>query len=1113
MSGINYSHLSPGEKRVLLARLLRERTDEVRNFPLAFAQERLWFLDQMEPGSPLYNFPLALSLLGSLDTDALERSIASLVQRHEPLRTTFTGGDEQPTQVIHSRLIIPLRRVDLSQIHSSERTAVALRLAKEEAYAPFDLSRGPLLRTLLLQLNTEEYILLFVLHHIIFDGWSIGVLLRDIAALYEAHLEGRAASLPTLAIQYKDFAIWQRHHLRGKELETHLAYWKEQLTGVPDSLPLPTDGPRPPVQTYQGGRRAFQIPLGLCEDLKALSRREGTTLFMTLLGAFAVLLARYSHQDDLVIGSPIAQRPHRHLEPLIGFFVNLLALRVDLSGSPSFRRLLQRLRTTCLQAYAHQDLPFAHLVEHLHPPRDLSRHPLFQVLFAFQNTPLTLPSLPGVKVSLLPLQGGTAKYDLSLEVCETAQGLQTDVEYNTDLFDSASISRLLTHWHTLLCSIVAHPDLSVWHLPLLSAAERQHLLLACNRTQTPRSPACLHQLVQAQAQRTPERIAVVADEHHLTYAALLQRTCQLAHRLRQLGVGPEQRVGLCAHRSVEMVVGLLAILQAGGAYVPLDPSSPAARLEFLLADARIQTLLVHRQVLDRLPRWSGQVLVLDDIPTEDQASLPPTSGVQPQNLAYLLYTSGSTGQPKGVLITHQAVVNRLLWMQEAYHLEPDDCVMQKTPFNFDVSIWEFFWPLITGARLMMARPGGHQDSTYLITLICEQGITTLHFVPPMLQVFLEERGLEKCHSLRRVICSGEALPAILTERFFARIDADLHNLYGPTEAAIDVTCWTCEPERGKRDARIIPIGHPISNTQIYLLDTHLEPVPIGVTGEVYIGGVALARGYFNRPDLTAERFLPHPFSSEPGARLYKTGDMARYLHDGTIEYLGRSDRQVKVRGFRIELGEIETVLSQHPAIAECVVTAQEDTSGDKRLIAYVVTHEREASSASGSQLRTYLRDRLPDYMLPSAFVKIDALPLTSNGKGNVRALPPPQALDQEYSGAYSAPGSEIERIIAEIWQEVLHRERIGSHDNFFDLGGHSLLMLQTRRKLEDRVHREIALIDLFRYPSVSALASFLSQQVNRPDTLPETLARAERRTEAMKKQKQLRHARDTKESK
>jgi amino acid adenylation domain-containing protein len=1051
------------------------RADRTKPIPLSFAQERLWFLEQFAPGSSVYHIPAAVRLEGRLDTSALELALRALAQRHESLRTSFraaTGGE--PAQVVAEQPDFQLLRTDLRAWPASDREPEARRLAGDETQRPFDLARGPLWRALLLRLGDEEHVLLLTMHHIISDGWSMGVLVRELAALYASCAAGAPAPLPELPMQYADYAVWQREFLRGAELERQLAYWRKQLAGAPPVLDLPTDRPRPPAQSFRGRTQTFALSHELSAALQALSRREGVTLFMTLLAAFQTLLARYSGQEDLVVGTPIAGRQRLETEGLIGLFVNTLVLRARLSGAQSFRALLQQVREVTLGAYAHQDVPFERLVEELQPERQLNRAPLFQVLFVLQNMPAPSLELPGLRLSATPADGATAKFDLTLAMQEMGGRLVGALNYATDLFDDATAARLGTHFENLLRAVVAAPDQTLAALPLLAAGERQQLLGEWNDTRRDYAlDGCVHELFEAQAARTPDADALVYEDERLTYAELDARANQLAHHLMSLGVGPEARVGVLLERSPEMVVALLGVLKAGGAYVPLDPEYPRERLVYMAEDAGLAVLLTQARLATELPPGATQVVCLDlewaAIAT--QPTQAPGVSVSADNLAYVIYTSGSTGRPKGAMLQHRGVCNRLLWMQDEYHLTAADRVLQKTPFSFDVSVWEFFWPLMTGAQLVLARPGGHQDAAYLVALIVERGITVLHFVPSMLQVFLLAERVESCRSLRLVVCSGEALPFELQERFFARLAAELHNLYGPTEASVDVSYWACRRADG---ATSVPIGRPIANTQLYILDKRLQPVPLGVAGELYIGGVSLARGYLNRSDLTAERFIPDPFSGVPGARLYRTGDLTRYRPDASIEYLGRLDHQVKVRGFRIELGEVEAALVEHAGVRAAIVLARADGAGPARLVAYVVGAMAEPGHVS--ELRARLRARLPEYMIPSVFVCLDELPLTPNGKVDRRALPEPGHDRPELARRFVEPRNEVEAGVAAMWAELLRVERVGVEDNFFELGGHSLLATQVVSRVREAFGVELPLRGLFEEPTVAGLAVAILQK-------------------------------------
>ncbi|MBE9178538.1 amino acid adenylation domain-containing protein [Oculatella sp. LEGE 06141] len=1042
--------------------------------PLSFAQQRLWFLDQFQSQSPEYNVSAAMRLKGSLNIAALEQALNEMVRRHDVLRTTFPAVDGHPVQAIVPTLTLPLLLVDLHTIPAAQRDAEVQRLARAEVRCPFNLSQRPPMRTALLSWGEDEYWLLVTLHHIIADGWCRGIFIRELTVLYQAFVQGQPSPLDELPIQYGDFAHWQRQQLQGEALERQLIYWRQCLHNSPALLNVPTDRPRPARQTFKGTRQFFEIPAPLVELLKALSQQHGVTLFMTLLAAFQTLLYRYTGQTDILVGSPIANRTPAETEAIIGFFANTLVFRTDLSGNPSFETLLRRVQAIALDAYAHQDVPFEKLVEDLHPDRNLSHNPLFQVMLTLQGVPLTTVEMAGLTLEPLLIDSGTARFDLMLNLSETLSGIRGICEYNTDLFDASTIARLLGHFHVLLKGIAANPRRCVSELPLLMEAETRQILVEWNQTTREYNDRrCIHHRIEAQVEQTPEAIALSFDDQQLTYRELNHRANQLAHYLQAQGVQPDTLVGLCLERSLEMVIGILGVLKAGGAYLPLDPTYPVERLAWMLEDAQVPLLLTQAPLVSTLPPHAAQVVYLD---RDWQAIAPfptmnPPGLSQPHHLAYVIYTSGSTGRPKGVMNTHQGLWNRLVWMQEAYGLTPADRVLQKTPFSFDVSVWEFLWPLMAGARLAIAQPDGHRDSTYLVRVIAQEQVTTLHFVPSMLHAFLDALGLETCQSITRVICSGEALPGDLQTRFFERVNAELHNLYGPTEAAIDVTAWVCQPQGTLTS---VPIGRPIANTQIYLLDNAGNPVPIGVPGELHIGGAGLARGYLNRPDLTAEKFIPNPFcgaevSSDlqslcfQSSRLYKTGDLARYLPNGAIEFLGRIDHQVKIRGFRIELGEIEAVLNQHPAVKASVVIDY-DRQGDRRLVAYV----QSSHEITAAELRLHLQKTLPEYMVPAVFTVMMALPLMPNGKVDRRSLPDPDWRSAEV--AFTSPRTPVEELLAGIWARVLGLETVSVHDNFFELGGHSLLATQVIAQIQRTFQVELPLRSLFELPTIATLA-------------------------------------------
>ncbi|QQE72804.1 amino acid adenylation domain-containing protein [Brevibacillus composti] len=1040
---------------------------------VSYPQERMWFVNQLQPESAAYNVPGALRLTGEVDVAALKKSIDEIIRRHDVLRTTFRAVDGRLVQIIEKEMQFDWRVDDLRHFPQEKREEERIRAEAEMACLSFALDQGPLIGMRLLRVADDEHILLLTVHHIIFDGWSIGIFVRELASLYRAYSKGEEASLPELVIQYGDYAEWQRNvWLEQTEMDKQLSYWREKLKGMPAALDLPTDRVRPPVQTFRGAAKTFALPADLKRRLEALGRQEGATLFMTLLAAFKTLVYRYSGQSDLVIGTPIAGRKHRETESLIGLFLNLLALRTDVSGELSFRDLLRRVKQVTLEAYANQDIPFEKLVEELKPERDLSRHPLFQAMFVLQNAPVPSLEWEELRIEIQELETGTAKFDLNVWMTETAEGLTGTWEYNTDLFDEQTIVQMAGHFENILRTVADDADQKLAELPILTDRDLQVLQEWATGPQVEMPETTIHELIEARSAETPDRIALVFRERQMTYADLDAEANRLAHYILERSAGTDPFIGVYLERSLEMVIALLAVLKANRAYVPIDPEYPEERIRYMLEDSRVSLILTQSRLRESLPAGIDAIcLDRDRRLWTGMSPRKPEGTSSPDQEMYMIYTSGSTGKPKGVINNHRGVVNRLLWMQQEYRLTEGDRVLQKTPFSFDVSVWEFFWPLLAGAQLVIAEPGGHRDSSYLVRLIQEQQITTLHFVPSMLQIFLEHPESSRCTSLQRVICSGEALTAQLQKAFYERLDAGLYNLYGPTEAAVDVTEWKCQ----KHDPNtVVPIGYPISNTRILVLDARLQPVPIGVVGELHIGGVQVAKGYHNRPELTAERFIPDPFSSEPGARLYKTGDLARFRWDGSIEYMGRMDNQVKLRGLRIELDEIAATLEQHKDVRQAVVLVRDASPEDKRLEAYLLL-EKNAAAWEAKEWRDYLKKRLPEYMVPGRFIAVEEMPLTANGKldrGALLKMAGEPVLPQE---AYVAPRNAVEEVLAEIWRDVLGTERVGVHDDFFELGGHSLLATQIATRVAQVLHSELPLIPFFHHPTVAGAAELILQ--------------------------------------
>ncbi|MCK0745725.1 non-ribosomal peptide synthetase, partial [Chromohalobacter nigrandesensis] len=1020
--------------------------------PASFAQQRLWFIDQLEPGNSAYHLPGAIRLRGSLDRAALRTAFDTLAQRHQSLRTTFRMDDDgEPQQIIGS-----FAPVEILQL-SADSEAMFQKQAQDVAQQPFDLVRGPLWRGVLVRMGEDDHRLVLCLHHIIADGWSIQVMLMEFVQCYRAALNGDVSDLPPLPLQYADVALWQRRALEAGAGEADLDYWARQLGDEPPVLELPTDRPRPAWQSFRGGRYHFRLDDGLVKALNALALTRGTTFFTVMLAAYKVLLHRLSGQTDLSVGVPMAGRERAELEGLIGFFVNIQVLRSELDGSEPFTAVLNREREVAQQAQAHQALPFEHLVDHLQPERSRSHNPLFQVLYNHQQRDGERFELaPGLSAELLAQDAGAAQFDLALHTWAFPDGrVGGNWNYATDLFDRQSVERIHRCFEGLLRQIVDAPDQSVGDYDLLDETD-QGQLSAWNTTVTDYGqPKPVHRLFERQATAHPDREALAFGDERLSFGALDARANRLAHYLIGQGVGRNSLVGVAAERSVAMVVALYAIQKAGAAYVPIDPEHPEARQRQVLTDAGVDLLLSHKAVIDQLPAPDDlSVINLDQLDLTNQSASRPDVEIHPQQRAYVIYTSGSTGKPKGVVNTHAALFNRLQWMQAAYELDADDTVLQKTPYSFDVSVWEFFWPLMVGARLVVAQPGDHRDPAKLVDQIQRESVTTIHFVPSMLSAFLTLDDLAGGDSLRRVICSGEALPKDLQDEALRRLPkAQLYNLYGPTEAAIDVTHWTC----GKDERTIVPIGQPIANLQVYILDHRLNPQPIGVPGELYIGGAGLAQGYHGQTDLTAERFVPSPFAR--GERLYRSGDLARWCHDGTIEYLGRLDHQIKLRGLRIELGEIEAVLRESADVIDAVVIARND-----QLIGYV-----QGTGIETDALRSALKKQLPDYMVPVHLVVLERFPLSANGKLDRKALPEVEV----QSAGYEAPQTDTEQALANLWQEVLGVDQAGRQDNFFALGGDSIQSLRIIAKAK-RIGLELTARQVFEHQTIADLASVVT---------------------------------------
>jgi amino acid adenylation domain-containing protein len=1045
--------------------------------PLTFAQQRLWFLAQLEPGSTAYNMNLAVRLTGPLDLEALEQSLNEVVRRHEALRTSFAASDGKPIQVIAPELHVTLRVVDNTTVAEDLQDAEIERGAIEQARQPFDLREVPLFRMSLVRLAEEEHVVLFTIHHIISDIWSLSLLTLEMTKLCEAFRDNNSSPLPLLPIQYADFAVWQREQLQGDFLQAELNYWRLQLADAPFVLDLPTDRPRLAVPNLRGATESFRLDEVLTEALIQLSKRENVTLFMTLLAAFQTLLYRYTKQEDILVGTPIAGRDRIETEKLIGFFADTLVLRTRISGEPTFRELLGRVREVALGAYSHQDLPFEKLVEALQPERDLARNPIFQVLFALHNTPVQTLQLPGLVWTPLKLNIPKARFDLALDLSETASGIAGTCQYNADLFDAATITGLLSHYRTLLESIVVNPKERVSYLPLLTDSERRKMLLEWNsppRKHT--NDLCLHELFERQADLNPSATAVVYENVRLTYKELNRRANQLAHYLRANGVGPEVLVGISIERGVEMMIGLLGILKAGGAYVPLDPAYPTDRLDFMLRDAGVPLLLTMKHLWKLLPdNDEVRTICLDeDWPevgheSEENLQIQMSS----RNLAYVIYTSGSTGRPKGVQVEHKSVASLFAATQPWFDFSVNDIWTVSHSYAFDFSVWEIWGCLVHGGRLVIVPLNVNQSPEDVRELLRSEKVTILNQTPSAIrQLFRSDTKTEDL-ALRLIICGGEALPREVADQL-ADLRVPAWNFYGPTEA----TVWAAI---NKITTGPVSIGRPLANTHTYVLDSNLELLPVNVPGELYIGGVGVARGYYKRSELTAERFVPDAYSGTVGGRLYSTGDRVRYGADGKLEFLGRVDEQVKVRGYRIELGEIESVLAEASGVQQAVAVVRESESWvDQRLLAYVVLENGAAAAGEADVVKTlrgYLSQKLPEYMMPAAIVVLPELPLSANGKVDRRALPEPGTMRSDLAATDLTPRSATHELLASRWSHLLRVEPVGMHDNFFELGGHSLLATQVVSWIREAFSVEVPLRSLFEHPTVAGLAEIIESEM------------------------------------
>ncbi len=1069
--------LSP-EKRKLLEMQLQNKGSNFNTFPLSFAQQRLWFLNQLEPGSAAYNIPIAVRLLGNINHVAIETSLNEIMKRHEILRTHFTTVSDSPMQVISDPKPLKIQYVDLSEISSTKKEKVLREKLTNGMQTVFELSEAPLLRVTLYSMAPDEHVLFVVMHHIISDGWSVGVFVREFSLLYSSIAKKIEPNLPQLPIQYADFAQWQRKWLKGENRKNQVSFWKNQLGDIPPVLELPSDHPRPAVRSYRGNTIGLLYPEYLLESLKKIAQQQGSTLFMLLLAAFKVLLFRYSGQIDISVGTPIANRHRQETEGLIGFFVNTLVLRSRFTGDDSFLQLLKTVRETTLEAFNHQDLPFEMLVEELHPERDMSHTPLFQVMFVHQTMPSGELNLPDLTLEPVEIQNNTAKFDITLSVAEkTGEGLYASIEYDLDLFENETIRRMLDHYKILLMGIAANPNSSIKDLPILAEDEKKRILYDWNAYDV-KFPLlkCAHQVFEEQAEIRPQAVALKFEQQQFTYEMLNKKSNQLAHFLQKRGVKPDVLIGLYLERDADLIISILAVLKAGGAYLPMDPVYPSERLAFMLQDAQVPIVITKEKLLENLPACDAEMLCVDRDATliEDELQTNPESGVKPENLIYCIYTSGSTGKPKGTLLTHYNVVRLFQASEHWFQFGPDDVWTLFHSFAFDFSVWEIWGPLFYGGKLIIVPFMKSRSPEAFYELLADEKITVLNQTPSAFQQLIraEENKVDnsKDLALRYVIFGGEALDFSSLKHWFERHGDQrprLINMYGITETTVHVT-YRCV---GLQDVEKSPgsiVGRPIPDLQVYILDSQLNPVPIGVPGEIHVGGAGVAKGYLNRPDLTAQKFINNPFTAGETSLLYKSGDLGRFLGNGDIEYIGRIDSQVKIRGFRVELGEIETLLSQHPSIRNAIVLIREDTPGDKRIVAYTIPAEQESLNALA--LRDYLKDVLPEYMIPSAFILMDEFPLTTNGKIDRRALPAPDLTGHIAGHNYVAPRTPAEEIIANTMAKILNVQKVGINDSFFELGGHSLLATQFVSRLRDAFKVELSLRVLFECPTISGLA-------------------------------------------
>lgn len=1041
-------------------------------------QQQMWFLQRFDSENAAYHIGGGLRFSGRMDRGSLEKALKEIIRRHEPLRTNIVELDGMPTAVIHEAADWKLESHSLLDTPAADRENELTRIAVARIREPFDLASDTLMRASLITMTEEEHALVVIVHHVAADGWSLEIIREEVTQLYQAFSAGLPSPVPELPIQYVDYADWYRRHVEAAAIQSEISYWKQQLRGPLPVMELPTDRPRPAVMRFRGARSRHSLSGELWSSIRRFTHTENVTLFIALLAAFKILLYRYTRQPDVIVGSATAGRFRPELEKLVGLFINNLVLRTDLSGDPTVREVLARVRETALSAFSHEHVPLDYLAEIVRPHRGLNHSPLYQVMFVLQNRQAQAMELPGLKITPLEFDAGTSRFDISVDALEQDDALHLYFEYNTDLFDAASIRRMQEHYQLLMEAMIAHPEARISKLGMLTSWERRQLTDQKDATRLSYArEMCVDEWVERQAGETPEAVAVVFGEEQVTYRELSVRSNRLAQRLRTLGVGPGSLVGVCLDRGVDLVVAPLAVWKAGGAYVPLDPEYPRQRLAFMLEDSGAAVVVTESRLLNELPREIPGVICLDrerQVLERQSAEMPARSATA-ENLAYVIYTSGSTGQPKGVEIQHRALVNFLTSMQREPGMVSTDRLLAVTTLSFDIAGLELYLPLVSGARVVMAPRAAAFDGEALGKLLDQMGITIMQATPVTWRLLLEA-GWEGRAGLK-ILCGGETLTRELAERLLAS-GAEVWNLYGPTESTIWSTLQRVQSGSGR-----VPIGHPIANTQVYVLDEYLQPVPPGVAGELYLGGEGLARGYLHRAELTGERFVEHPFQG--GERLYRSGDLVRRLADGSLECLARVDHQVKLRGFRIELGEIEAALEKQPGVSQAVVVVREERAGDQRLTAYLTTFDRGAADAG--VLRQALLAVLPEYMVPSAFVHLDKFPLTPNRKVDREALPA-AAPQVSATSPHLAPRTTMESAVATIWQDLLRNPRVGVNENFFDLGGHSLLVVQLQSRLRRQFQREISLVDLFRHPTVAMIAGLLNGESASGTRAPQRLA-------------------------